>query len=108
MLTRAPLPGLRDLLRALTRRAPTDSQLAAPWSRDGEVAGWVSRSAWSLALIAVWRWRSRAGASVAAAAGPPVFWVPDFFCNEPLRALRLTDARLVFYSVTPQMAPDTS
>jgi hypothetical protein len=99
MLTPAPLPTWSILIRALLRRQFEDSNLAAPWRRSGEVAGWLSRSAWSLALIALWR-RSRAPAS------PLTVWLPDFFCNASLAALRLTGAKLVFYPLTEEMAPD--
>lgn len=72
--------------------------MAKPWSREGDVPGWLSRSGWSLALIALWRMRRGATA--------PVFWVPDFFCNSSLAALRVTGARLVFYEITEELAPD--
>ncbi len=99
MLTQAPLPTWLNLLRALLRRPPPDAILAAPWCRDGEAAGWLSRSAWSLALIALWRKRH-------APDSPVRVWIPDFFCNTSLVALRATGAKLVFYSLTDKLAPD--
>ena len=99
MLTHAPLPRWWDLFRALVRRPPSDAELAAPWRREGEVAGWLSRSAWSLALIALWRQHEARGSTVTA-------WFPDFFCNSSLAPLRLTGAKLVFYPVTEGMTPD--
>ena len=99
MLTQAPLPTWLNLCRALLRRPPSDTDLAAPWRREGEVAGWLSRSTWSLALIALWR-KSRAPVS------PVAVWLPDYFCNASLAALRRTGARLVFYPLTDKMAPD--
>jgi hypothetical protein len=73
--------------------------LAAPWHRDGEIAGWLSRSAWSLALVALWR-------RAAAPAEMLTVWIPDYFCNASLIALRRTGARLVFYPVTQESEPD--
>ncbi len=99
MLTQAPLPTWFNLCRALLRRPPSDTALAVPWCRAGEVAGWLSRSAWSLALIALRR-KSRAPASSVTA------WIPDFFCNASLAALRQTGAKLVFYPLTDKMVPD--
>lgn len=101
MLTQAPLPGWLNLFRALLRRAPPDAALAAPWHREDEVAGWLSRSAWSLALIALWR-----GSRVP----KPVItvWLPDYFCNASLAVLRQTGAKLLFYPVTQAMEPDFS
>ena len=100
-LTLAPLPSWLDLLRLLVWRPASDTALAAPWCRTGELAGWLSRSAWSLALIACWRARRRPGQ-------PVTVWIPDFFCNSSLTALRATGAGLVFYPLTDKLAPDIS
>lgn len=99
MLTPSPLPAWLNLCRAIAHRPPSDADLAAPWHRDGEVAGWLSRSAWSLALITLWRQKNTAKLEVAA-------WLPDFFCDSALAALRKTGAKLVFYPLTITMAPD--
>ena len=99
MLTQAPLPSWLNYCRALLLRLPSDVDLLASWCREGEVAGWLSRSAWSLALIALWR-KSRAPAL------PFTVWIPDFFCNSSLTALRQTGARLVFYPLTDRMTTD--
>lgn len=99
VLTLAPLPTWSDLLRALLRRAPVDADLAAPWRREGEVAGLLSRSAWSLALIVLWRARSDG-------ATPVRVWIPDFFCNAPLAIVRMTGASVIPYPLTADLAPD--
>jgi len=101
MLSLAPLPTWRNLARAIFHRPPIDSILAAPWCRPADVAGWMSRSAWSLALIALWRQRR-------APESPVVVWLPDFFCNMSLAPLRSTGAKLVFYSLTDALAPDVA
>jgi hypothetical protein len=67
--------------------------------RDGESAGWLSRSAWSFALIALWR-------KNLAPESPVTVWIPDFFCNASLVALRKIDVKLVFYPLTVNMAPE--
>lgn len=99
MLTPAPLPTWSTVFHALLCHPPSDLDLAAPWCRAGDVAAWLSRSAWSLALVALWR-KSRAPES------PVMVWIPDFFCNASLAALRQTGAKLVFYPVTAEMTPD--
>lgn len=99
MLTAAPLPTWLGLWRAMLRRPFADAALAAPWHREGEVAGWLSRSTWSLALIALWRKKLAPATQV-------TVWVPDFFCNAALNALRQTGARLLFYPLTAELAPD--
>ncbi|MDP1773811.1 MAG: GNAT family N-acetyltransferase [Methylobacter sp.] len=101
MLTYAPIPTWLNLFRALLRRSPSDAVLASAWHREGEVAGWLSRSAWSLALIALWR-GSRVPTSTV------TVWIPDYFCNASLTALRRTGAKLLFYPVTEAMEPDFS
>jgi hypothetical protein len=97
-----PLPSWSNLLRAGVRRPPAGVQLeqmAKPWHTLGETAGWLSRSAWSLALIATWRQRVAKGS-------PLVAWIPDFFCNASLAPLRATGASLVFYPLDADMKPD--
>lgn len=99
MLTISPLPTWFNLCRAMARIPPSDTDLAAPWHRDGEVAGWLSRSTWSLALITLWRQRITLKL-------PVTVWVPDYFCNSALLALRQTDAKLILYPLTATMAPE--
>lgn len=101
MLTPAPLPDWLNILRAMVCRPASDIERAAPWCRTGELAGWLSRSAWSLALIASWRKRL-------AASAPVTVWIPDFFCNSSLEPLRATGVRLAFYPLTDKMVPDMS
>ena len=101
MLTQAPLPTWLNLFRALLRRTPSDVALVAPWHREGEAAGWLSRSAWSLALIALWR-TSRVPTRTV------TVWLPDYFCNASLIPLRQTSVKLLFYPVTKAMEPDFS
>lgn len=101
MLTHVSLPTWFDLFRALLRRPPADTDLARPWCSEGALAGWLSRSAWSMALIALWRLRRAPAFSV-------IVWVPDFFCNASLAALRATGAKLLFYPLTVDMAPDVT
>ena len=76
-------------------------ELAAPWVRTGELAGWLSRSTWSLALIAAWRKRCGGGS-------PVTIWIPDYFCNSSLEPLRADGIKLAFYSLNEEMAPDLS
>ena len=99
MITQAPLPDWLDLCQALVGKPTSDTELAAPWCREGDVAGWLSRSAWSLALVAIWRQRFAPKPRL-------TVWIPDFFCNSSLTALRATGARLMFYPLTAGMLPD--
>jgi hypothetical protein len=99
MLTQAPLPSWPHLLRSLFRRSLSGAALGEPWVRKGETSGWLSRSAWSIALIALWR-KASLGLS------PVIVWVPDYFCNEALAPLREAGAKLVFYPLSSSLTPD--
>lgn len=59
---------------------------------------WLSRSGWSLALLAELR--------AAETGHSPSVWIPDYFCNGPLAALRQTGARIVFYPLLGSLDPD--
>lgn len=98
-LTNTPMPTWFNLVRALLFQPRSDADLASYWCREGELAGWLSRSAWSLALIAQWR-QSQTPLS------PVTVWIPDYFCNASLAALRKTGVKLIFYPVTYEMSPD--
>jgi hypothetical protein len=100
MLTQKAVPSWVDLLRIWYPVSASPVSLAKPWHKNDEVAGWLSRSAWALALIAVWRKASLPGQNT------PSVWIPDYFCNESLSALRQTDAKLVFYPITANLEPD--
>ena len=57
----APLPSWRALARATWGKRLQAQALAQPWMRgEQEVTGWLSRSAWSLALVAILLLRMRA------------------------------------------------
>lgn len=99
MLIQVPLPRWRDLFNMAFKSAPGDQQLVAPWSKKDQVAGLLSRSSWSLALLAIWRKKYSGKPS-------PNVWIPDYFCNSSLLQLRQTGANLCFYSVTAAGSPD--
>ncbi len=100
----APLPSWRALARSTWGKLPQAQALAQPWIRgDQEVTGWLSRSAWSLALVAMWR---RQADSNESDGNLTCIWVPDYFCNASLVALRRIPVRLHFYPVTEQLRPD--
>lgn len=98
MMTLAPLPDWRDFF--LIGKPVPANELVKKWLREGDTGGWLSRSAWSLALIAEWKKKQLDSERQV------IVWVPDFFCNEPLIPLRGTDVKLVFYRVTEQFEPD--
>lgn len=98
-MTEAPLPTWRQLRHSLTGALKPDDLLTAPWRRPGDVAGLLSRSSWSLALIAEWRRRISPGRPIS-------FWLPAFFCNSALVALRRGDVEFTFYDVDDALEPE--
>ncbi|EQA36736.1 acetyltransferase (GNAT) domain protein [Leptospira inadai serovar Lyme str. 10] len=97
--TLAPLPDWRDLAKAVITARRSDVDLGSSWARSNDRSIWFSRSAWSLASIALWAKHIRKKDDI-------VVWLPDFFCNSSLQQLRLTGARLVFYPITEIREPD--
>lgn len=98
-LTQAPLPAWVDMITALMRPMLSESDLSAPWRRSGDMAFWLSRSAWSLLAVARWRQRLTVQSSI-------TVYLPDYFCNASLVPLRNIGAQLQFYPITDQMSPN--
>jgi len=99
ILTLAILPSWASLFRALWKPPIRSELLAAPWCRDGETAGWFSRSAWSLAQIALWRLQKEKSGHI-------TVWIPDYFCNSSLTPIRELNTKLVFYPINENLQPD--
>jgi len=98
-ITGAPLPEFSDLAKSLLGRATDITGLAAPWASGDQTAYWLSRSAHSLAAIARWKARELDKDNA-------VVWVPDYFCNGSLGALRELGAEIVFYPIAETLDPD--
>ena len=96
----SPLPNFKDFLSPFKKRVYNNSKLLKPWVKDGEIAGWLSRSAWSLVLIALWKRKLLNNENKIN------IWIPDFFCNSSLDILRKTEENIVFYNVKDDMEPD--
>ena len=98
-MTFAPLPSWRNLFLAFFNSVTSDDELIAPWCRSGDLGFLLSRSAWSLALLVHWRRKLCINLDT-------TVWIPDFMCNASLGPLRETGAKLIFYPVTEEMAPN--
>lgn len=94
----APVPRMRDLLRAAIRRPADEPCLVAPWCRDGETGELLTRSAWSLAAIALWR-RNVSTKSL-------TIWFPAYFCDSALDPVRGVGASVVFYPIRRDSEPE--
>lgn len=97
-LPHAPLPDWSELAAAMGAGIVTDAELARPWIREGESPFWLSRTAWSLLVIAMFRSRVTGNR-------PVRVWLPGYFCNESLAPLRAFGAELAFYPVLPDCTP---
>lgn len=64
-----------------------------------DVVGYLSRSYWSLTLIAIWKQKQKAKVAIS-------IWVPDFFCDETLVPLRKLGVKLCFYPLNNDLEPD--
>lgn len=93
-LSYVALPDWKCLATSLLFWKERDNDLSSSWVREGELAGWFSRSAWSFARIALWRGTAQDKA--------PVVWVPDFFCDSTLVPLRALGVRLECQAQTNQ------
>lgn len=100
MIAATPLPSFGHLLALPYLSAPAGKALAAPWLRDGDLnALWLSRSSWSLVVLAE-TFRLAHGRA-------PVVAVPEYICNQSLWPLRQAGATLVFYPVRDdQLSPN--
>jgi len=96
--TYAPLPKWKHLVRALFPMG--EKTIEKPWYFGNELSGRLSRSAWSLALIALWRKKSTFKSEV-------TIWIPSFFCNASLAPLRAVGVNFIFYPVSEAMEPDS-
>jgi len=103
MFTYAPLIRIRDLWTAFTKRPQMLKELSKYWcSSSSDTAGWLSRSSWSLLLIAIWRQK------IFSNSRSLEIWVPDYFCNSSLSLLRLFDVSITFYPIDESLQPDYS
>jgi hypothetical protein len=99
LITLAPLPNWKSLLKGISPFAQDKSTLSIPWQNEGDIAGWFSRSAWSLARIALWRSQINNSETLNV-------WIPDYFCNAALAPLRCTNVEFTFYPVNSKREPD--
>ena len=99
LITQAPLPSWGSLFSGIKSVATDKSILSGPWTKKGDIAGWLSRSAWSLARIALWRINEKNSANITA-------WLPDYFCNDSLAPLRCLGVKLLFYPINSEMEPN--
>ena len=100
-MTITPLPSWLSLISLFKTERLNSEQLLEKWINEDEVGGWLSKSAWSLAMIGLWKERQRTDKNKKL-----VIWIPDFFCNGSLTPLRSLDVELIFYQISHDFEPD--
>jgi dTDP-4-amino-4,6-dideoxygalactose transaminase len=98
-LTFAPLPSWGNAFKAVLGSDGPDQELATPWLKGNEEGYWLSRSAWSLYLIAKFRMRVIGKDSL-------TVWFPDYFCNASIAPLRSLNITLKFFPILKDGNPD--
>lgn len=99
-LTYAPLPKWNLLLKSILLPHRIDNkELALPWLNEENSYFWLSRSAWSLYLIAKFRIKATGKKNI-------VVWCPDYFCNSSLAPLRELGVQLKFYQIQEDVNPN--
>ena len=91
MLTLVPNITFKQFLFLFSRK-PTTQTILDPWCSAGDSAGMLSRSMWSLYLIALWRQKLSQGKQLH-------IGVPNYFCSTTLDPLRRIGATFTFYEV---------
>ena len=86
-----PSPG--TLISAIINKKLDNSEMSVPWAKPEDDVFWLSRTAYSLEIIALWQLKTRRKDRL-------VIWMPDYFCNAALDPLRSLNVFLVFYPIT--------
>jgi len=98
-LTYAPIPEWGQIAKAIMNKQLSNEQLAEYWLLNNEKSYWFSRSTWSLYAIVKSRLQISSENQVKV-------WVPSYFCNESLVAIRSLPVTLYFYPMLSNGEPD--
>lgn len=102
VLTHAPIPIFKDIVKALIFRKKTNLvDLANPWLLSNEKSYWFSRSAWSLYAVVKFRMLTKSLDKIS-------IWLPSYFCNESTIPIRTLGCSISFYPVLYDGTPDAT
>lgn len=96
-----PLPSWKSFLKVFVPGKLPDSSFSRQWQKESENSIWFSKSAWSLAGIAIWK-------KIISGKKQISFWFPGYFCNSSLFLLRSLGVKIVFYPIKEDREPDYS
>jgi len=95
----APIPEWGDIAKSIINKQLSNEKLAEYWLLNNEKSYWFSRSAWSLYMIVKFRLQISFDNKVKV-------WIPSYFCNESLVAIRSLPITLYFYPVLSNGKPN--
>ena len=99
-LIRVPLPSWKHVLKAFFYYSTIDNdKISKPWVEKDDLGYWLSRSSWSIHLIAKFRMSIFGKKEINV-------WLPGYFCNESIAPLRELNVNLVFYPISEDGSPD--
>lgn len=94
-----PLPRISTILKALNLKKFNDEDVMSPWVQGAALAGLLSKSSWSLALICLWRKKFTGKSQVKV-------WVPEYFCEQSLDLLRVVGSEIKYYPIYEDLTPN--
>ena len=95
-----PLPSFTNLFRACFKAISVNSkQLNNNWVKENQEGFWLSRSSYSMRLIARFRLEECRKKSINV-------WIPSYFCNESLDEIRKEKVKIYFYPIMENGIPD--
>ena len=100
-MTHRPLLSLYSFLKLLIPQKINVDQVSSYWHREHEVAIFLSKTAWSIALLSLIRKSQKNSDKI-------FVWIPDYFCNASLNILRKTGVEIIFYPILENLEPDYS
>ena len=98
-LTHAPIPKLSIIAKAIFNKRMPLNLLAKSWLTNNEKGYWFSRSTWSIYIIVKFRLKISGKNNLN-------LWLPDYFCNEAIVAIRSLNIKLSFYPILSNGKPD--
>ena len=98
-MTYSPIVSLISIFKSIFQFNIDKYKLSKYFHQGEGLSFWLSRSAWSLAIITNERRKVKTQGIIN-------IWVPDYFCNESLNILRLIDCKIIFYPILENLEPD--
>lgn len=96
-MTIAPLPTILELIEGFLLKKCIDKIDWSIWKKDNLSVIPLSKSSWSLFILAQYYIMKQGSFRIL---------IPDYFCNESLEPLRLSNVNIIYYPLTNEFEPD--